>query len=102
MQIKNRQQILIAAAIVVVALFALDKIVISPLTKAWQDRSKSVTELRNRVATAAASSVGSVVCVTTGRTCRQTRCQRIARSRSKRCSTPSTAGPRTAESPSLR
>lgn len=50
MQIKNRQQILIAVAIAVVALFALDKLVISPLTKAWQDRSKAIAELRNRVA----------------------------------------------------
>jgi Tfp pilus assembly protein PilO len=50
LQIKNRQQILIAAAVAVVALFALDKIVISPLTAAWRERSKSVSELRNRVA----------------------------------------------------
>ena len=50
MHIKNRQQILVAAAIAVVALFALDKILVSPLIKAWQERTKSITELRNRVA----------------------------------------------------
>ena len=50
MQIKNRQQLLVVIALSVVALFALDRIVLTPLTSAWQSRSKNITDLRNRLA----------------------------------------------------
>ena len=36
MQIKNRQQILTIAAVAVVALFASDKLLITPLTRSWK------------------------------------------------------------------
>ena len=49
MTIKNRQQFLTIAAVAVVAIFALDKIVISPLGNAWTARNKRIKELRDRV-----------------------------------------------------
>jgi len=47
---KNRQQLLTIAAVAVVAIFALDKVVLSPLGNAWTARNKRVKELRDRVA----------------------------------------------------
>jgi hypothetical protein len=48
-QIKNRQQVLIIVAIAVVALFAGDQLVLSPLTKAWSARSTRVADLRKQI-----------------------------------------------------
>jgi hypothetical protein len=45
-QIKNRQQFLTVLTIVVVALFAIDKIVTPPLTKLWNTRSARIKQLR--------------------------------------------------------
>jgi hypothetical protein len=50
MKIKNRQQLLALLAMAGVALFAADKLVFSPLTRLWQDRSKQIAQLRNQVA----------------------------------------------------
>lgn len=50
MKIKNRQQLLTIAAITVVALFAADKILITPLTQFWKNRSKAIVDLREKVA----------------------------------------------------
>src|SRR5256885_659383 len=49
-KIKNRQQLLTVAAIAVVALFAADKVLIGPMTEFWKERSKSIAELRAKVA----------------------------------------------------
>ena len=49
MKIKNRQQLLMIAAVAVVGLFVADKLLISPLTQWWKDRSKAITDLRERV-----------------------------------------------------
>jgi hypothetical protein len=49
-KIKNRQQLLIIGAVAIVALFAADKILITPLTDFWSARSKRVVELRMKVA----------------------------------------------------
>ena len=49
MKIKNRQQLLIIAAIAVVTLFIGDKIIITPLTQYWKDRSKTIADLREKV-----------------------------------------------------
>ena len=49
MQIKNRQQLLIIAAIVAIALFAGDQLVLSPLMKVWSARSTRVAELRKQI-----------------------------------------------------
>jgi hypothetical protein len=48
-QIKNRQQLLIIGAIVAVALFAGDQLVLSPLIKVWSVRATRVTELRKKI-----------------------------------------------------
>jgi hypothetical protein len=49
LNIKNRQQLLIVLAIGVVALFAADKIIFSPLTNLWKSRSKQIAELKIQV-----------------------------------------------------
>ena len=49
MQIKNRQQLLVIGAIVAIALFAGDQLVLSPLSKAWSTRAKRISELRNKI-----------------------------------------------------
>ena len=49
MQIKNRQHLLIIAAIVAVAFFAGDKLVLSPLLSAWDVRSARIKVLRNQL-----------------------------------------------------
>jgi hypothetical protein len=46
---KNRQKLLIVVAVGVVALFALDKIVLTPLTNAWKARSTEISKLREQV-----------------------------------------------------
>jgi hypothetical protein len=48
-QTKNRQQMLVLVAIVAVALFAGDKLLVSPLTNAWGARSKRIADLRRQV-----------------------------------------------------
>jgi hypothetical protein len=48
-QIKNRQQLLVIGAIVAIALFAGDQLVLSPLSKAWSTRAKRISELRNKI-----------------------------------------------------
>lgn len=49
MQIKDRQQLLVTAAIAVVVLFAGDKLVVSPLTAAWKSRHDEILKLRAQV-----------------------------------------------------
>ncbi len=49
MEIKNRQQMLIVLAIAAVALLAGDKLVVTPLVKAWDNRSRDIKQLRQRV-----------------------------------------------------
>jgi Tfp pilus assembly protein PilO len=49
-QIKNRQQLLMVGAIVVIALFAGDHVVLTPLLKAWSARSTRITELHKQIA----------------------------------------------------
>ena len=49
MNIKNRQQLLSIAAIVVVALWAGDKLALSPLMQSWKQRATSITELTKSV-----------------------------------------------------
>src|SRR5947207_1717625 len=48
--IKNRQQLLAAAAIAVVVLFAADKLLLGPLTASWKQRATRLAELRHQVA----------------------------------------------------
>jgi hypothetical protein len=47
--IKNRQQLLIIAAVAVIALFAGDQLVLSPLVKVWGARATRVSELRKQI-----------------------------------------------------
>jgi len=49
MQIKNRQQVLIIGAIAAVALFAGDRLVLSPLLKAWSARATRIAALRQDI-----------------------------------------------------
>jgi hypothetical protein len=46
---KNRQHLLLLAAVVVVGLFLGDKLVREPLWKAWKNRSARLVELKTRV-----------------------------------------------------
>jgi hypothetical protein len=48
-QIKNRQQLLVIGAIVAIALFAGDQLVLSPLSKAWSTRAKRISDLREKI-----------------------------------------------------
>src|SRR5438046_3009052 len=48
-QIKNRQQILGVVAIAAVALFASDKLLISPLTRSWKERAARLVDLKKSV-----------------------------------------------------
>lgn len=50
MPTKNRQQFLTIAAIAAVALFAGDRLVLSPLLATWGGRAARLTELRKQVA----------------------------------------------------
>lgn len=49
MQIKNRQQILILAALVGLALLVGDSLIFSPLVKLWKSRSEKIVVLRQQV-----------------------------------------------------
>ena len=49
MQIKNRQQLLVILAIVAIALFVGDELVLTPLTKIWGKRAERVTQLRKDI-----------------------------------------------------
>jgi len=49
-QIKNRQQLLLVAAIAAVALFAGDRLLLSPLLNAWGARATRIAELRKEIA----------------------------------------------------
>ena len=49
MKIKNRQQLLMFAAAAVVALFAADKLLLTPLGNLWTERSKSIADLHKKV-----------------------------------------------------
>lgn len=51
MQIKNRQQLLVILAGSIVALFATDRLLLTPLSNAWDKRAAHITELRREVAT---------------------------------------------------
>jgi hypothetical protein len=48
-QIKNRQKLLVIVAIAAVALFAGDKLVLTPLTNAWDARAARLKVLRNQI-----------------------------------------------------
>jgi hypothetical protein len=48
-KIKNRQQLLMMGAAAVVALFLADKLLYTPLTQWWKERSIAITDLRERV-----------------------------------------------------
>ena len=50
MQIKNRQQLLIILTVTAVALFAGDKLLVTPLLSAWKARAAHVAQLRKQVA----------------------------------------------------
>lgn len=49
MQIKNRQQVLLILTVAAIALFAGDRLVLSPLTAAWSARAKRIGELRRKI-----------------------------------------------------
>ena len=49
MKIKNRQQLLMIGAAVVLALLFLDRVVMTRLTEWWKARSKAIAELNERV-----------------------------------------------------
>jgi Tfp pilus assembly protein PilO len=49
MNINNRQQLLAILAIAAVAIWAGDKLVVSPLTRSWTARVKQIAELRKSV-----------------------------------------------------
>jgi Tfp pilus assembly protein PilO len=49
MKLKNRQQLLTFAAVALVAFFAADKLLFTPLGAAWNSRSKRIAELRKKV-----------------------------------------------------
>jgi len=49
MQIKNRQKLLVIGTIIAVALFAGDKLVLGPLTSAWDVRSARIKLLRTQL-----------------------------------------------------
>ena len=49
MQIKNRQQLLIMVTIAAVSLFAADRLVLSPLLKAWSVRATRISDLHKNI-----------------------------------------------------
>ena len=49
MNINNRQQLLTIVAGIAVALWAGDKLIFSPLTKSWKERTTRIAELRKSV-----------------------------------------------------
>jgi len=48
-KIKNRQQLLIIGVIAVAAIFAGDKVILTPLGNLWTARSKQIAELKKKV-----------------------------------------------------
>jgi hypothetical protein len=52
MQIKNRQQLLVIAAVATIALFAGDRLVLTPLLKVWSGRAAHVADLRKQISDA--------------------------------------------------
>ncbi len=48
--LKNRQQVLVVAALAVVGLFVANLILFTPLTNAWKTRSERIAALRKQVA----------------------------------------------------
>jgi hypothetical protein len=48
-QIKQRQKMLVIGAIAIVAIFAGDKLIVSPLTSAWDARAARIKVLRNQL-----------------------------------------------------
>jgi hypothetical protein len=50
MKIDKRQQVLAVAAVALVAFFVLDKLIISPMTQSWKERSTTIAELRKSIA----------------------------------------------------
>src|SRR5437764_12608547 len=48
-QIKQRQKMLVIGAIAVVAIFAGDKLILAPLTSAWDARAARIKVLRNQL-----------------------------------------------------
>ncbi len=49
MEIKNRQQVLLIVALTAVVLFGGDKLILTPLTNAWNSRTARIKELRSRI-----------------------------------------------------
>lgn len=49
MKIDNRQRLLAILAIVVVGLFALDRILLTPLMSSWKNRSETLAQLRRSI-----------------------------------------------------
>jgi hypothetical protein len=49
MKINPRQRLLAILAIAIVALFAVDRVVVTPLTKSWKDRSDHMAQLRKSI-----------------------------------------------------
>lgn len=49
MQIKDRQQLLLIVTVAAAVLFAGDRLVLSPLIKAWNDRSTRIAELTKQI-----------------------------------------------------
>src|SRR3954452_6216745 len=49
MQIKNRQQILLFAALGALAFFVGDHLIFTPLVEGWKARSKHITELKRDI-----------------------------------------------------
>lgn len=49
MNIKNRQQVLVAAAIALVVIFAGDNLLFTPLVAKWKERSDTIVQLRKQV-----------------------------------------------------
>lgn len=50
MKSENRQQLLLVGALAIVAFFAADKMIISPLTDLWKKRSEKIVRLRQDIA----------------------------------------------------
>jgi hypothetical protein len=50
MKLKDRQQLLAVLAIAVVAFFAGDKLLFTPLTRSWKERAARIVDLRKQVA----------------------------------------------------
>lgn len=49
LRINDRRQWLMIAAVGVVAIFVLDRIILSPMVRAWQDRSERIAVLRESI-----------------------------------------------------